>query len=336
MATSQQFISTGRLPPPRRVQALVEEAYLRFKNNDEGRNASHYPALECVPRNLFGLCLMGVTGRSYSAGDFDYPFTIMSIAKPFTMALVCQASGAEKVRAGIGLNATGLPFNSLMAVELHPAHLTNPMVNSGALAMVSLAPGDTAESKWQFILSGLSRFAGRQLTLNEEVLSSATASNGRNQAISRLLHDYGRLYFDPTETTDIYTRQSCLEVTARDLALMAATLADGGVNPVTRERVVDPIICRQTLAVMATAGMYETSGDWLFDLGLPGKSGVGGGVITVAPGKGGLGAFAPPLDAAGNSVRGQLAAHFLSVQLGMNIFASKPVPGTDNEGGNLK
>lgn len=324
VTSERPFVSTGHLPAPRRVQALVDQAYRRFKDNDEGQNASHYPALARVPRRLFGLCVVGVNGRAFVAGDADYPFTIMSVAKPFTFALVCQAIGADEVRAKVGLNATGLPFNSVMAVELHPARLTNPMVNSGALAVVSLAPGDTAEAKWAFILDGLARFAGRPLALNAEVFASASASNGRNQAISRLLADYGRLYFDPAATTDVYTRQSCLDVTARDLAVMAATLADGGVNPLTGERIVDPVTCQQTLAVMATAGLYETSGDWLFDLGLPGKSGVGGGVITVAPGKGGLGAFAPPLDAAGNSVRGQLAARFLSEQLGMNLFASKP------------
>ncbi len=253
----------------------------------------------------------------------------MSVAKPFTFALVCEAIGAEEARRKLGVNATGLPFNSIMAVELHPQRLTNPMVNSGALAVVSLVPGDTAEAKWQFILSGLSRFAGRPLAIDESMYASASTSNYRNRAIARLLYDYKRLYFDPEAITDVYTRQSSLAVTARDLAVMAATLANGGVNPLTGERVVAPIECEHTLAVMTTAGMYENSGDWLFDVGLPGKSGVGGGLITVAPGKGGFSAFSPPLDGAGNTVRGQLAARFFSYRLGMNLFGSLPAPRRD-------
>ena len=199
------------------------------------------------------------------------------------------------------------------------------MVNTGALATASLVPGTTAEEKWRFIHDGLSRFAGRTLILNDEIYASASASNHRNRAIARLLFSIDRLYFEPEATTDIYTRQSSLDVTARDLAVMGATLANGGVNPITASRVIDAELCQPVLAVMATAGLYETSGDWLWTVGLPGKSGVGGGIVTVAPGKGGFGAFAPPLDEAGNSVKGQLAARFLSERLGLSLFASRPV-----------
>ena len=222
------------------------------------------------------------------AGDVDYEFTIMSVAKPFTLALVCQALETDEVRHKVGLNPTGLPFNSIKAIELHPNRMTNPMVNPGALATVSLVPGRTAEDKWRFIHEGLSRFAGRTLTVNDEIYTSATASNSRNRGIARILYDYKRLYFEPEETTDIYTRQSSLNVTARDLAVMAATLANGGVNPHTQERIIEARHCQRVLAVMAMSGMYDTSGDWLFDIGLPAKSGVGGGIITVAPGKGGM------------------------------------------------
>jgi glutaminase len=318
----QSSISTGHLPPAERVRALVEEAYERFKANDEGQNADYYPALALVPRQLFGVCLVAVDGVVYAAGDSEHPFTIMSIAKPFVYALVCQALGAELVRAKIGVNSTGLPFNSVMAVELNASRLTNPMVNTGAIATTSLAPGATVAARWQFIHAGLSRFAGRELTLNDAVYASASASNQRNRGLANLLHSYDRLYADPAETVDLYTRQSSLNVTAKDLAVMSDTLARGGVNPLTGEQVIDAALCRPVLAVMATAGLYETSGDWLYDIGLPGKSGVGGGIITVAPGKGGMGCFAPPLDAAGNSVKGQLVARFLSEQLGLNMFAS--------------
>jgi glutaminase len=296
----------------------------RFESNDEGECAGYYPALARVPRDLFGICVAGTDGATYAVGDAERPFTILSVSKPFVFALVAQALGTQEARARLAVNGTGLPFNSVMAIELNPDRRTNPMVNPGALATTSLAPGATAEEKWRFIHDGLSRFAGRTLALNDEVYASASATNRRNLGIAWLLQSYGRLYFDPSETTDLYTRQCSLDVTARDLAIMGATLADGGVNPLTGERVVDADVCWRVLAVMATAGLYERSGDWLYDVGLPGKSGVGGGIVTIAPGKGGLAMFAPPLDAAGNSVKGQLVARFLSERLGLNLFASKP------------
>jgi glutaminase len=222
----------------------------------------------------------------------------------------------------IGVNATGLPFNSLEAVERSAGGRTNPMVNSGAIATTGLVPGASGEEKWSVVRDGLSRFAGRELTVDEEVFASASATNHRNQAIARLLDAMGAISADPSETVDCYTRQSCLSVTAHDLAVMGATLASGGVNPVTGERVVRADTCHDVLTVMAIAGLYETSGDWLFEVGVPGKSGIGGGIVTVSPGKGGLGTYSPPLDAAGNSVRGQLAARHLSRALGLDLFVS--------------
>jgi glutaminase len=213
----------------------------------------------------------------------------------------------------------------VMAIELNTDRTMNPMVNAGAIATSSLAPGATADAKWQFIRDGLSRFAGRKLTLNVDVYKSEAATNQRNQGIARLLESYGRIYFDPLETTDVYTKQCSLNVTVKDLAMMGATLADGGVNPITKERVIDADRCKRVLAVLATAGLYEQSGDWLYEIGLPGKSGVSGGIVTVSPGKGGMGTFAPLLDSAGNSIKGQLVTKFLSERLGLNLFASKPV-----------
>ena len=322
--TGPAYVNTGHLPPAERVRTLVAEAYERFRSVDEGENAAYIPALAQVPRDRFGVCVAGVDGALHAVGDAEYPFTIMSVAKPFVFALVCQALGAAEVRAKVGVNSTGLPFNSVMALELHAHRLTNPMVNTGALATTSLVPGATAAAKWQVIHEGLSRFAGRRLDLNDEVYASSSATNHRNRGLAAFLAGYGRLYFDAVATVDLYTRQSSLNVTARDLAVMGATLADGGVNPVTRERVIEAATCQRVLAAMATAGLYETSGDWLYDVGLPGKSGVGGGILTVAPGKGGLATFAPPLDGAGNSVKGQLVTAFLSQRLGLNLFASRP------------
>jgi glutaminase len=198
------------------------------------------------------------------------------------------------------------------------------MVNPGAIAATSLVPGGDRGERWELVHGALSRFAGRTLVLDEEVYGSATATNSRNRGIARLLEGYGRLGCEAEEAVDLYTRQCSLAVTAHDLAAMGATLADGGVNPLTGERVVGAETARHTLAVMTTAGLYETSGDWLYDVGLPGKSGIGGGIVTVAPGKGGLGTFAPLLDAAGNSVKGQLAARLLSRRLGLDLFGSEP------------
>jgi glutaminase len=322
--TESPYVSTGHLPAPELVQALVAEAHERFRSNTEGENSNVYPALARVPGDLFGICVVGASGTIYEAGDDRYEFSIMSVSKPFVFALVCQTMGAEAAREKLGVNATGLAFNSLAAIERGDDGRTNPMVNSGAIATTSLVPGATHEARWQFIHQGLSRFAGRTLSLNDEVYASASETNYRNQGIARLLQSYGRIYLDPAEATDLYTKQCSLNVTAKDLAVMGATLADGGVNPLTREHVVDAESCRYALAVMATAGLYETSGDWLFDIGLPGKSGIGGGIVTVSPGKGGLGTFAPRLDRAGNSVNGQLAAKFLAQRLGLDLFASKP------------
>lgn len=332
--TGTSFISTGTLPSPDRVSCLIAEAYDQFLTNTDGENSQVYPALSRVPSELFGICIAGADGRIYEVGDSNYEFTIMSVSKPLVFALVAAVIGAEEARAKIGANATGHEFNSLAAIERNPKGLTNPMVNSGAISTTSLVPGATKEDKWNFLHEGLSRFAGRTLQLNEEVFASASKTNQHNQGIARMLQGYGSIYSDPKEAVDLYTKQCSLNVRAVDLAVMAATLADGGVNPITKERVVEPSICHYTLAVMATAGFYETSGDWLYDIGLPGKSGIGGGILAVSPGKGGLGTFAPRLDSAGNSIKGQLAAKFLSQQLGMDLFVSSAhVPQTPSPTG---
>lgn len=322
--TEADHVSTGSLPAAARVQALVDQAYARYRDVDDGAPSAVYPALAAAPRSHFGICVAGVTGTTFCAGDVDVEFTIMSVAKPFVFALVCDAVGADIVRRHVGDNATGLPFNSLEAVERDERGRTNPMVNSGAIVTTSLAPGDTPAEKWKFLREGLSAFAGRPLEIDTETFRSASATNLRNRAIAQLLHSVGQLSGDPLDAVDVYTRQSALRVTAVDLAVMGAALADGGVNPRTGERVVTAASGRSALAAMAVAGLYETSGDWLHDVGLPGKSGIGGGIVTVSPGKGSLGTYAPPLDAAGNSVRGQLAARYLSRHLGLDLFASEP------------
>jgi glutaminase len=323
----ERFISTGRLPDAVAVAAHLHEAHRRFAPDRGGRVSSVYPALERADADAFGLCVAGTAGSVVAVGDASVSFPVMSVSKPFVFALVCERLGPETAAALVGVEATGLPFDSLAAVEASGDGRTNPMVNSGAIAATSHVPGPDTASRWAAIVGVLSAFAGRDLVVNEEIYDCATRSNLRNRAIVNLLASRGGLGCDPGDALDLYTRQCSLDVTAADLAVMGATLADGGVNPCTGERVVGAEAGRCALAAMTTAGLYERSGSWLYEVGLPGKSGIGGGIVMVAPGKGGLGAFSPPLDEAGNSVRSVRAAAFLSRRLGLDLFASAPEDG---------
>jgi glutaminase len=318
----RQRVSTGELPSAEEVQAALDEAHERYRGLREGERADYIAALACADPNWFGLAVASSRGALLTVGDAEVAFSLQSISKAFTFALVCEAVGPQEARRKLGVNATGLPFDSVMAIELNESRTMNAMVNAGAIATTSLVPGATAEDKWERILAGLSAFAGRPLEVDEDVYESEMSGNRRNLGMAHLLHGYERIYCDPVVATELYTRHCSLSVTSIDLAVMGATLADGGVNPRTGERVVSAATCRHVLAVLATAGLYERSGDWLYDIGLPGKSGVSGGIVTVAPGKGGLGAFSPPLDGAGNSVRGQAATRHLSATLGLDLFAS--------------
>jgi glutaminase len=323
-ASTKAFVSTGALPSRDAIRELIETAYEQFREERGGQVADYIPALAEADPAAFGLCVANTHGDAFALGDAEQPFSIQSVSKPFVFALVCEALGPAEAAARLGVDATGLPFNSIMAVELRADRTTNPLVNSGAIATTSLVPGANAEARWHAVRQGLSRFAGHELAFDERVYRSEAATNERNEGLAHLLRGYGRVYCDPDEATDVYTRQCSLLVTARDLGVMGATLAGGGVNPLTGEQVVSADTCRRALAVMATAGLYERPGSWLYDVGLPGKSGVSGGIVTVSPGKGSVAVFSPPLDEAGNSVRGQLVTRFLSEQLGLNLFVSAP------------
>lgn len=322
------FVSTGTLPPSEQVQQWVDDAHEQFRGPGEGTVSALYPALSRMPPDLLGIAIVGTAGRVFEAGDAASEFTIMSVSKPFVLGLVCERIATERAVELLGANATGLPFNSLAAVE-RGAGITNPMVNPGAIATTSLSPGEGLEERWALLREGLGRFAGRELALDDEIYRCATDTNTRNRSITALLQDHGTIHGDPAEALDLYTRQCSLRVTARDLAVMGATLADGGVNPVTGERVLSAEACHHVLALMITAGMYETSGQWLAAVGLPAKSGIAGGIVTVSPGKGGMGTFAPRLDAAGNSVQGGLVARHLSARLGLDLLTSAPARPVD-------
>ncbi|MET1051716.1 MAG: glutaminase A [Mycetocola sp.] len=318
-----QAVTTGAVPGAQHIDEILEAAYEHTAKNTDGEVPDYIPALADADPDAFGLCVVDVEGGLHEVGDTRTLFSIQSISKAFVYALVCERVGHEKVLDVIGVNSTGLAFDSVVAIELNDGHPMNPMVNAGALATTALMPGETHDDQWEAIHSGLSRFAGRTLEIDDDVFASEVKSNSRNSAIAQLLHSYGRIDHDPLEVVDIYTRQCALAIDARDLAVMAATLANGGVNPVTGEQVVSAGVCRDTLAVLAASGLYEATGEWLFEIGLPGKSGVSGGIVTVAPGKVGIGSWSPRLDSTGNSVRGQIATAYLSRALGLNIFASE-------------
>lgn len=308
-----------------RIQSIVQGAYDQFKSLNEGKNADYIPALAKVPSNYFGVALVTPDGQISAAGDLDPKFSIQSISKVFTLALVFQESGEPLVEDKIGVDATGQVFNSIVAVEQYKGKEINPLVNPGAIATTGMVKGASADEVWAKILAIHSAFAGRPLGIDEEVYKSEAATNQRNRAIGMLMSAYERFPGDPAQAVDLYTRQCSIAVTARDLGVMAATLANGGKNPVTKKQVIDGRLAPGILSVMATAGLYDDSGKWLFHTGLPAKSGVGGGLIAVSPGKFGIGTFSPPLDAAGNSVRGQRAIAAISDALGGNPLASKPV-----------
>jgi glutaminase len=306
------------------VEAALKQAHAKFEGVSEGKNADYIPALAEVPSNLFGIALVTVDGRVHTAGDAEALFSIQSISKVFTMARVMEDSGEQAIEDSVGVDATGQVFNSIVAVEQYKGHQMNPLVTPGAIATTGMVQGKTDAEKWAKILATYEAFAGRKLAVNEPVYKSEAETNQRNQAIGMLMHAYGLLPDDPVMVTDVYTRQCSVNVSAKDLATMGATLANGGVNPITKKQAVKADHVPNILAVMATAGLYDDSGIWLYRVGLPAKSGVGGGIVAVAPGRFGIAAFSPPLDAAGNSVRAQRAIQYVVEQLGANAYASTP------------
>jgi len=311
-------------PAKAEVEAALKAAHAKYAGLQEGKNADYIPALAKVPSQLFGIALVTVDGQVYTVGDVDQLFSIQSISKVFTMAEVFQQSGEKAVEENVGVDATGQVFNSIVAVEQYKGAEMNAFVNPGAIATTSMIKGGSDKEIWDTILGTYSAFAGRPLEVNQEVYKSESETNQRNQAIAMLMYAYGHIKENPARATDIYTRQCSVNVNAKDLATMAATLANGGVNPVTKKKAIDADHVPGVLAVMATAGLYDDSGKWLFATGLPAKSGVGGGIIAVSPGKFGIAAFSPPLDAAGNSVRAQKAITDVSAALGGNPYAVKP------------
>ncbi len=314
---------------PADVQKAVDGAFAKFRTLKEGKNADYIPALAKVDPNLFGIAIVTSDGKVYTAGDVKTEVSIQSISKVFTMAQVIQEQGADSVSKRIGVDATGARFNSIIAIEGvrtvvgTGAPEMNPLVNPGAISATSMVTGATSDAVWQKIIGFHNDAAGRQLTVLKDVYKSESDTNQRNQAIGALMLAYGYIKSNWQQAVDLYTRQCSIGVNAQDLATMAATLAFGGTNPVTKKQVMDAAKVPGVLAVMATAGLYDDSGKWLYLTGLPAKSGVGGGLIAVSPGKFGIAVVAPPLDDAGNSVKAQRAIADISNALGGNPYAAR-------------
>jgi glutaminase len=309
------------------VQSAVNAAHTKYQNLHEGKNADYIPVLAKVDPNLFGIAVVTPDGKVFTAGDVKTEVSIQSVSKVFTMARVIQDQGPDAIEKTIGVDATGMKFNSIVSVEFAKKILggpeINPLVNPGAITATSMVQGRTADEIWTKILGTYNDFAGRELRVLEDVYKSESDTNQRNQAIGMLMYAYEYIKSNPAQATDLYTRQCSVGVNARDLAIMAATLAFGGRNPVTGKQAISSENVPYVLAVMATAGLYDDSGKWLYHTGLPGKSGVGGGLIAVSPGNFGIAVVSPPLDDAGNSVRAQRAIRDINAALNGNPYAAK-------------
>ena len=312
-------------PRKEQVQAIVDEAYAKFKGDTRGKNADYIPVLAKVNPNLFGIAVVSTDNQVVTAGDVKTAFSIQSIAKVFSLALAMEELGANKVFEKIGSEPTGRAFNSPVAVVDMPTHTANPLVNAGAIATVSVISGKTPEEKWAKILGFYGRAAGEKLALIDEVYKSEAATNTGNKALSYLLAKYDRIYSDPFQSVDVYTKSCSVGVNALQLAKMGATLANNGRNPATGEQVIKAVNVPEVLSSMMMAGLYDGSGGWAWRVGVPAKSGVGGGLVAVMPGKGAIAVFAPPLDEAGNSVRGQEVIQYVANKLDLNLFSPASV-----------
>ena len=311
------------MPSAQVLKRAVEEAYQKFKDVKDGATADYIPELAKVPAELFGVAIVTARGEVYAAGDVDYAFTIQSISKPFTAALVMQEQGsADVIREKIGVEPTGMKFNSLLATQVVKGVSVNPLVNSGAIASVSLVKANSGKERFDKIQKFYERLAGEKLSVIEDVYKSEAATNQRNRAHGYILFVSDRIYSDPMEAVDVYTRQCSVGVTAKQLAVMGATLANNGTNPVSKQRVLESRYVPKVLALMMIAGFYDESGLWAYTAGLPSKTGVGGGIVAVVPGQMAIVGFSPRVNDAGNSVRAMKAIEYISDQLGVNVFGS--------------
>lgn len=314
------------IPSSDAIERAVKKAYASVKGDNSGKNADYIPELAKVPSDLFGIVVVTVDGTLYKAGDVDHPFSIQSCSKVFTLCLVMQESGDKVVLEKIGVEPTGQKFNSIEAIEQGDGRADNPLVNAGAIATVSLIKASTPEERWEKVLNTYNKFAGEKLKVLDDVYKSEADTNFRNRGIANVLFNSKHLYAEPLECTDVYTKQCSVGVTAKQLAVMGATLANNGVNPITKDACIDAKYIPEVLAVMMSCGFYDESGTWAWGAGLPAKTGVGGGIVAVVPGKMAIVGFSPRLNEAGNSVRGAKAILSIDQDLGLNLFGRSQAP----------
>lgn len=305
------------------ITSAVNAAHKRFSPDRSGELPDYIPALRAVNPEPFGIAVVTVNNDVITIGDVDQSFAIMSVAKVFTLASVLETHGSDTIRKAIGVEPTGFPFNSILAIELNKARSINPLVNAGAIATVSLLPGVDDEQRWQRLLGFYNRMAASELEVMDAVYDSVATTGYRNRAIANLLRSYNRLYREPDGVLDIYNRQSSVAVTAQQLAMMGATLANGGVNPLTAKRLIKEDNVPKILSLMTMAGLYDEAGEWSYTVGLPAKSGVGGGIVAIIPGKMAIATFSPRLNKAGNSVRGLASIKHIAKSLSLGVFEKK-------------
>lgn len=308
------------------LQELVDEAYHKYKEHREGRNADYIPYLAHVDNRLFGIAVTLNNGDTVSAGDCNYRFGIESVSKVMTAILALKQYGSETIMHMIGADATGMPFNSIMAILLENNHPSTPLVNAGAIAAVSMVqPIGNRERKWQAITENIEELCGSEVEVIDELYKSESVTNFNNRAIAWLLKSYNRIYDEPDIALDLYTRQCSIGITAKQLSVCAATIANNGINPITGKRVFNASLSPRIVSMLAAVGFYEHTGDWMFTAGLPAKTGVGGGIMGVLPGVFGIAAFAPPLDNSGNSVKAQKAMRYIMNKLGANVYGDRRI-----------
>lgn len=308
------------------IRQAAEEAYAECKDITGGANANYIPYLANIDPNLFGLSITLLDGTEINIGDTEYKFGIESVSKVLTAILILKQFGAEEVLKQIGADATGLPFNSIFAILLENDHPSTPLVNAGAITACSMVePKGDSWGKWEAIINNIAALCGSPAQVIDELYKSESETNFNNRSIAWLLKNYNRIYDDVSMSLDLYTRQCSVGITSHQLSVCAGTIANGGLNPVTKEQVFASELSAKITTLIAAVGFYEHTGDWMYTSGIPAKSGVGGGVLGVYPGVMGIAAFAPPLDSAGNSVKAQAAVKSVMKKLGLGVFEGNRV-----------
>jgi glutaminase len=310
---------TGENNPASPILSYLQELHREISNHREGTVATYIPELARANPDWFGICLATADGSVYEVGDSRVPFTIQSISKPFVYGIALEDHSRSDVLARVGVEPTGDAFNAI-SLEPGTGRPRNPMINAGAIASTGLVAGKTPEARLKRVLQSLSLFAGRDLTIDQTVYASESETGHRNRAIGHMLRNFDILTEAPEPVVDQYFRQCSIAVTCRDLAIMGATLAHQGVNPLTQRRAIRGEYVESVLSVMASCGMYDYAGEWLYRIGMPAKSGVAGGLVAVLPGQLGIGVFSPPLDARGNTVRGIEVCDRLSRSFNLHLF----------------